>query len=125
MKYEKFKSIVSGHNDEKVLWQYINSVFSTTAGHLIELEYGRYYLYITLDGFICVYLENIRFKDGENDELVDEEPFNDENPLYFTATSHRTSPVFRLWQIVRELKKQLHTKKVYGVLLTNSHFINQ
>lgn len=125
MKYEKFKSIVSGHNDEKVLWQYINSVFSTTAGHLIELEYGRYYLYITLDGFICVYLENIRFKDGENDELVDEEPFNEENPLYFTATSHRTSPVFRLWQIVRELKKQLHTKKVYGVLLTNSHFINQ
>ena len=72
-----------------------------------------------------MYLENIRFKDGENDELVDEEPFNDENPLYFTATSHRTSPVFRLWQIVRELKKQLHTKKVYGVLLTNSHFINQ
>lgn len=124
MKYEKFKSIVLGHNDEKVLWQYINSVFSTTAGHLIELEYGRYYLYITLDGFICVYLENIRFKDGENDELVDEEPFNDENPLYFTATSHRTSPVFRLWQIVRGLK-QLHTKKAYGVLLTNSHFINQ
>lgn len=125
MKYEKFKSIVSGHNDEKVLWQYVKSELSTTAGHLIELEYGRYYLYITLDGFICVYLENIRFKDGENDELVDEEPFNDENPLYFTVTSHRTSPVFRLWQIVRELKKQLHTKKVYGVLLTNSHFINQ
>lgn len=125
MKYEKFKSIVLGHNNEKVLWQYINSELSTTAGHLIELEFGRYYLYITLDGFICVYLENIRFKDGENDELVDEEPFNDENPLYFTATSHRTSPVFRLWQIVQNLKNQLHTEKVYGVLLTNSHLINK
>ncbi len=125
MKYEKFKSIVSGHNDEKVLWQYINSELSTTAGHLIELEYGKYYLYITLDGFICVYIENISFKDEENDELVDEEPFNGENPLYFTATSHRTSPVFRTWQIVCELKRQLHTDKVYGVVLTNSHLINK
>lgn len=125
MKYEKFKSIVSGHNDELVLWQYINSELSTTAGHLIELEFGRYYLYITLDGFICVYIENIHFKDEENDELVDEEPFNGELPLYFTATSHRTSPVFRLWQIIRDLKRQLHTKKVYGVLLTNSHLINK
>ena len=125
MKYEKFKSIVSGHNDELVLWQYINSELSTTAGHLIELEFGRYYLYITLDGFICVYIENIHFKDEENDELVDEEPFNGELPLYFTAISHRTSPVFRLWQIIRDLKRQLHTKKVYGVLLTNSHLINK
>lgn len=123
MKYEKFKSIVSGHNDEKVLWQYINSVFNTTAGYLLELEIGNFYLYITLEGFICVYIDH--FKNEENNELIDEEPFNGELPLYFTATSHRTSPVFRLWQIVRELKKQLHTKKVYGVLLTNSHLINK
>lgn len=123
MKYEKFKSIVSGHNEEKVLWQNIKSVLSTTAGHLLELEIGNFYVYITLDGFICVYIDH--FKNEENDELVDEEPFNDENPLYFTATSHRTSPVFRTWQIVRELKKQLHTNKVYGVVLTNSHLINK
>ena len=123
MKYEKIKSIVSGHNEEKVLWQNIKSVFSTTAGHLLELEIGNFYVYITLDGFICVYIDH--FKNEENDELVDEEPFNDENPLYFTATSHRTSPVFRTWQIVRELKKQLHTNKVYGVVLTNSHLINK
>lgn len=64
MKYEKFKSIVSGHNDEKVLWQYINSVFSTTAGHLLELEIGNFYVYITLDGFICVYIDH--FKNEEN-----------------------------------------------------------
>ena len=35
----------------------------------------------------------------ERDILVDEESFNDENPLYFTECSHFESPVFRITEV--------------------------
>lgn len=64
------------------------------------------------------------------DELVDEENFNDELPLWFTQSSHRVSPVYKLRICMTCLKKAL--EKLYppknvlvkGVMLTNSRIVN-
>ena len=67
--------------------------------------------------------------DDSDDELADEEPFNDERPLYFSSKSHRYSPVWGLsvgCELVRHRLAQLsnHIPHVWGVLLTRSNFLN-
>ena len=67
--------------------------------------------------------------DDSDDELADEEPFNDERPLYFSSKSHRYSPVWCLsvgCELVRHRLAQLsnHVPHVWGVLLTRSNFLN-
>lgn len=66
---------------------------------------------------------------GSENELADEEPFNDERPLYFSEKSHRPSPVWRLsvgCELVRHRLAQLsnHIPRVWGVLLTRSNLLN-
>jgi len=47
------------------------------------------------------------YDDAEGDWLADEEAFNDEDPLWFSETDHRVSPVFILSRKVQELTKKL------------------
>ena len=62
-------------------------------------------------------------------ELADEEPFNDEHPLWFSESSHRESPVWKLavtCEMYRERLRRLshHAPKVWGVLVTGCEVIN-
>ncbi len=47
------------------------------------------------------------FDDESGDWLADEEAFNDEDPLWFSETDHRTSPVFKLVMSSKNLNKKL------------------
>jgi hypothetical protein len=42
--------------------------------------------------------------------LADEEFFNDEEPLWFSESSHRISPVYRLTEVSKKLKQKLSEK---------------
>lgn len=64
------------------------------------------------------------------DELIDEENFNDSEPLWFTELSHRVSPVYHLRRYMQAVSlafakhAQYATTTVKGVLLVNSNLIN-
>ncbi len=47
------------------------------------------------------------FDDEPGDWLADEEAFNDEDPLWFSETDHRTSPVFTLGILAKNLIQKL------------------
>lgn len=121
MIYNELQKMTVTLNSEQGLWNFIFSEFSTTPGFKLNLESGQFYVYQTIDELVCVLLDK-----GNNTEaeLVDEKPFEDEEPLYFSGTGHRVSPVYRIWQVMHLLKKQLMTDNVYGVLLTDSSFIH-
>lgn len=58
-------------------------------------------------------------------ELADEEPFNDEHPLYFTEDSHRKSPVWQLAVICESMRlRGYQSPQVWGLLLTSSLIMN-
>ena len=67
----------------------------------------------------------------EKDYLVDEEPFDDEPPLYFAENDHYVSPIYRLKQLRKAMMKALsdHSLPVpmmpWIVLVTNSELINK
>ena len=42
--------------------------------------------------------------------LADEEFFNDEEPLWFSESSHRISPVYRLTEVAKKLKQKISEK---------------
>ncbi len=46
------------------------------------------------------------YDDETGDWLADEEAFNDEDPLWFSETDHRVSPVFELKKIQKNLQNQ-------------------
>jgi hypothetical protein len=48
-----------------------------------------------------------RYDDIDGDWLADEEAFNDEDPLWFSETDHRVSPVFELMQTGKLIAKKL------------------
>lgn len=68
------------------------------------------------------------------EELADEEEFvtgEGNEPLYFTSTSHRLSPVFNLWKIMKLYERWQATEtegdetvSVRGMLFTDAHIIN-
>lgn len=65
----------------------------------------------------------------EGDWLADEERFNGEDPLWFSESSHRVSPVFRLLEEVKKLTERLSvsgfTGKVSPVfVIKNGNIIN-
>jgi len=84
------------------------------------------YLFANDNEIVIVSLDTA---DGSENELADEEPFNDERPLYFSEKSHRPSPVWGLsvgCELVRHRLAQLsnHIPHVWGVLLTRSNLLN-
>lgn len=123
MEYKELKLITTGHNTEETLWNYINSECIATPGFKLDLNSEEFYIYQTIEEFICIHLD---IGNSNNEELADEEPFDgNEAPLYFTSCNHRVSPVYRLWQIMSQFKKKFKTSKVFGILLSDSTFINE
>lgn len=49
----------------------------------------------------------LAFDDETGDWLADEEAFNDEDPLWFSETDHRVSPVFKLGICAKKLSQKL------------------
>ena len=73
---------------------------------------------------ICVMMADWKLK---TNELADECPFMSSPPLYFTESSHRLSPVFRLYTICEALRQRpdLKNTEISGIFLTTSHIINE
>ena len=73
---------------------------------------------------ICVMMADWKLK---TNELADECPFMSSPPLYFTESSHRLSPVFRLYTICEALRQHpdLKNAEISGIFLTTSHIINE
>lgn len=84
------------------------------------------YLFANLNEVILVELDP---RSSRSAELADEEPFNNEHPLWFSETSHRESPVWKLavtCELFRIRLRRLshHAPRIMGVLLTGCEVIN-
>ena len=90
-----------------------------------HLENNDIYAY-TLSNDLVLVCVDLNVKE---DELADEERFYDEPPLYFSQTSHRVSPVWKLSQAMKQISEKLVSIdhdywNVWGVLLSGSRFLN-
>lgn len=90
------------------------------------LENHQVYFYLTSSEMIIVALDP---RPSRMAELADEEPFNEGRPLWFTESSHRESPVWRLAVTCEMIRERIHRLslgpvKVRGVLLTGCEIIN-
>ena len=90
-----------------------------------HLESNDIYAY-TLSNDLVLVCVDLNVKE---DELADEERFYDEPPLYFSQTSHRVSPVWKLSQAMKQISEKLVSIdhdywNVWGVLLSGSRFLN-
>lgn len=84
------------------------------------------YIYADLNEIVLMALDP---RPSRMAELADEEPFNKEDPLWFTESSHRPSPVFKVAISCMLLRERLcrlshHAPKVFGLLLTSCEIIN-
>lgn len=113
---------IQGHLDTLADDPIVYSAHLTGIGP--HLKNNNIYIYIDHWCLVLVCLDNCVHKD----ELADEELFNDETPLYFTESSHRTSPVWQLTETMRLIRQKLDESKISlsirGVLLSGSNFLN-
>lgn len=99
---------------------------NTSKGLEPLLQNHEVYIYANLNEVVLVALDP---RSSRMAELADEEPFNDEHPLWFTDRDHRESPVWKLavtCEMIRERLRRLshHAPEVWGVLLTGCEIIN-
>ncbi|MBQ9285285.1 MAG: AAA family ATPase [Bacteroidaceae bacterium] len=90
-----------------------------------HLENNDISVYVHNACIVVVCVDNYANKD----ELADEEIFNGEAPIYFTESSHRISPVWKLQESIRLMKIKLREAHIdsfalWGVLLSESKFLN-
>ncbi len=90
------------------------------------LQNHEVYIYANLNEVVLVALDP---RPSSIVELADEEPFNDEKPLWFTDRDHRESPAWKVavsCEMIRERLSRLshHAPAVWGVLLTGCEIIN-
>ncbi len=104
-----------------------SDVFSMHPAQLTPQLEGPCYVYGQDMDLVIVYLD--KHADGQS-VLADEERFADEDPLYFTESSHWTSPVYLLQlashairQVLRRLKMRQPT--IHCVCVTNTYIINK
>ena len=127
------KRLINGfkRQDKVTIWSHLETLAEDPAvysEHLIgigpKLENHHIYIYIDHWCVVVACLDNETHKD----ELADEEPFGGNEPLYFTADSHRVSPVWQLSETLKLIHQKLSENKldyhVRGVLLSQSNFIN-
>ena len=99
--------------------------------HLPHLKDVEAYIYATCTNVVLVYLDHNK----GNVELADEEEFYNDIPQYFTDTSHRVSPVWKLHETLKVMEYRmaqalvgnsisLKNKTLHGVLISDSKFIN-
>lgn len=84
------------------------------------------YVYSDDNEIVLVVVDALSFPNGE---LADEQPFGEEEPLYFTESSHRPSPAWHLAVTLELIRRRLqrfskHIPHIYGALLTGSLIIN-
>ena len=127
------KRLINGfkRQDKVTIWSHLETLAEDPAvysEHLIgigpKLENHHIYIYIDHWCVVVVCLDN----EAHKDELADEEPFEEMEPLYFTEDSHRVSPVWQLSETIKLIHKRLSKNKleyhIRGVLLSESNFIN-
>lgn len=110
---------------ESSMWNSLNSVLMKFETHHLKDVCTK-----TRDVYACVNSHEIcvvMMDKVANCELADEEPFQGECPLYFTESSHRVSPVFRLHTICEALRMYpgFRNASVSGILITASEIINE
>ena len=116
----------------KTIWKHLSSMAENYVvysehikGIAPHLENNDIYAY-TLSNDLVLVCVDLNVKE---DELADEERFYDEPPLYFSQTSHRVSPVWKLSQAMKQISEKLVSIEhdywnVWGVLLSGSRFLN-
>ena len=117
---------------KKTIWKHLNALAENYVvysehikGIAPHLEKNDIYVY-TCNNDLVVLCIDLNVTD---DELADEEPFCSEPPLYFSQSTHRISPVWRLSEAMKQIAEELATVNhyewnIWGVLLTRSRFIN-
>lgn len=118
--------------NKKTIWKHLSAMAENYVvysehikGIAPHLENNDIYAY-TLSNDLVLVCVDLNVKE---DELADEERFYDEPPLYFSQTSHRVSPVWKLSQAMKQISEKLVSIEhdywnVWGVLLSGSHFLN-
>lgn len=112
--------------DESAMWESLNDVLAEVQTYALreaESMTDEIYALVNYDD-ICVVMMDTGAK---SPELADEVPFSNESPLYFSESSHRVSPVFRLYSVCDALRQHpgLCCSNISGVLLTTSNIINE
>lgn len=116
---------------KKTIWNHLNTlacredVYSAYRSRIFpHLNENQVYIYAVPTGLVVLCFDH----GPATDELVDEDPFNDEKPLYFTAVSHRVSPVWQLSETLKLIRQKMEEGNnhwdIHGVLLTDSRFLN-
>ena len=108
------------------MWESLNDVLAEVQTYALreaESMTDEIYALVNYDD-ICVVMMDTGAK---SPELADEVPFSNESPLYFSESSHRVSPVFRLYSVCDALRQHpgLCCSNISGVLLTTSNIINE
>jgi len=118
--------------NKKTIWKHLNALAENYVvysehikGIAPHLENNDIYAYTCNKDLVLVCID-LNVKD---DELADEEPFCAEPPLYFSQTSHRVSPVWKLSEAMKQIVDEIvpvnhYEWNIWGVLLSGSHFIN-
>ncbi|WP_294743316.1 AAA family ATPase [uncultured Prevotella sp.] len=118
--------------NKKTIWKHLSAMAENYVvysehikGIAPHLENNDIYAY-TLSNDLVLVCVDLNVKE---EELADEERFYDEPPLYFSQTSHRVSPVWKLSQAMKQISEKLVSIEhdywnVWGVLLSGSHFLN-
>ena len=118
--------------NKKTIWKHLSAMAENYVvysehikGIAPHLENNDIYAY-TLSNDLVLVCVDLNVKE---DELADEERFYDEPPLYFSQTSHRVSPVWKLSQAMKQISEKLVSIdhdywNVWGVLLSGSRFLN-
>lgn len=134
----KGNTLIEDFKNQKrnTIWKYLDSLAKAPdvfSNHLTginpHLHSNQFYIYAAYEfgvykSLVVVCLDNCPPKE----ELADEEPFNNNPPYYFTKDSHRTSPVWQLFETINLIRKKMEEGNnhwpILGVLLTESTFIN-
>ena len=121
---KEISSLLYAEEDE--LWKGLQRITKRQGVSALKLKCcneqdAEYYVYNW--GTQVVFLLLDKRQSSDLDELADEDCYDiSEAPLYFTATSHRISPVFQLWQKMRCFSGNV--EEMLGVILTSSFIIN-
>lgn len=99
---------------------------NTSKGLEPLLQDHEVYIYANVNEVVLVTLDP---RSSRMAELADEEPFNDEHPLWFTDRDHRESPAWKLAVTCEMFRERLgrlsnHAPAVWGMLLTGCEVIN-
>ena len=124
---KKFKK-----QNRDTIWEYMESlarnnrkVYSDCLpGIKPYLEGNTCFVYVIPTSVVVVCLD----KCSPMEEVADEAPFHDEEPRYFSDDDYRTSPVWKLSETIKQIKKEIAVGHNYwpilGVLVTESTILN-